>query len=145
MIYICAWHAAPLQPDWCTVSRIAAAAAERDMEARRAVEYPFKAILSCTMQNSVVALQSCLSNDGVETEVEFRNGADYRLYKTYDIADLGTWGSHGVEIDLRRNYAIKAQNANTVLVLNLVIINRVNGDVVFQKSAGTFGVIQASR
>ena len=50
-----------------------------------------------------------------------------------------------MEIDLRRNYAIKAQNANTVLVLNLVIINRVNGDVVFQKSAGTFGVIQASR
>ena len=62
-----------------SAARIAAAAAERDMEARRAVEYPFKAILSCTMQNSVVALQSCLSNDGVETEVEFRNGADYRL------------------------------------------------------------------
>jgi hypothetical protein len=122
----------------------AALAAERDAESRKAIDFPFKAVLSCTIQNNVVPLQACMSKNGVETEVELRNGSDYHLYKVYDVSSLGSWGNRGVEIDLRRHFVIRIQNSDDTLVLNLVITNRASGAVVFQKSAGTYGVIQAS-
>ena len=84
-----------------------------------------------------------MSDNGVDTEIELRNGGDYRLYKMYEVSELGEWTDKGVEVDLRRAFAIKVQNASATLVLNLAIVNRSSGNIVFRKSAGKYGVVQA--
>jgi hypothetical protein len=110
-------------------------------EKGKAAEYPYIGLLSCSISDQKTNVQACLSNSGVETEVELRNGNEYRMYKIYDINQIGNWDGSDMQIDLRKNFEIKAQNANKNLILNLVVKDRSSGKILFQKSAAMFGVI----
>jgi hypothetical protein len=119
------------------------AAAQREAEQKKAKAYPYVALVSCTFGPNGARLEACMSDSGLETELELRNGPDYKLYKMYEINQAGRWNGEAFEIDLRPSFSLKTQNASNSLVMNLVIKDRRNGKVVFQKSASRFGVLAA--
>jgi len=110
-------------------------------EKEKAAEYPYIGLLSCSIRDQKLNIQACLSNSGIGTEVELRNGNEYRMYKIYDIEQIGNWDGSDMRIDLRKNFELKAQNADETLILNLVVKDRASGKILFQKSAARFGVI----
>lgn len=118
-----------------------AAAAQREMDKRVAKDFPYAALVRCRIGDQTVNLMACMTEGGLETEIELRNGADYRMYKVHDVQSLGRWSGEGVAIDLRAGFAMKAQNASKSAVLDVVIRDRASGSVKFQKSAARFGVI----
>lgn len=117
---------------------MAALAAE---EKKKAGEFPFVGLLSCSISGQKTSVQACLSSGSIQTEVELRNGDDYRMYKIHDIAQIGNWDGTDMRIDLRKNFELKAQNADKSLILTLVVKDRASGKVLFQKSAAQFGVV----
>jgi hypothetical protein len=110
-------------------------------EKKKAVEYPYLGLLSCSISGQKTNVQACLSSSGIETEVELRNGSEYRMYKIHDINQIGNWDGNDLRIDLRKNFELKAQNADKTLILTLVLKDRASGKLLFQKSAAMFGVI----
>ncbi len=120
------------------------AAAMAAEEKRKAVEFPFIAELSCSVGQQKTSLQACMSSGSVDTEIELRNGSDYRMYKIHDVASMGRWTGSEMLVDLRRNFEIKAQNADRTLVLNLVVKDRSTGRVLYQRSAAQFGVMRVA-
>ena len=125
--------------------RRAAAEAEvarREHEKRRAAEFPFVAEFTCSVAQQRTPLQACLYSGSIQTEVEIRNGTDHRVYKIYDITEMGAWNGSAMVVDLRRNFSIKAQNADATFVLGLVVRDRASGAVRYQREAGSFGVLQ---
>lgn len=119
----------------------AAAVAHADEEKRIAKEFPYVAQLRCRIGTQTVNLMACLMDGGVDTEIELRNGSDYRMYKAHEAQSLGRWSDDGVAISLRPAFALKAQNASSNAVLDVVIRERLGGKVKFQKSAARFGVV----
>lgn len=119
----------------------AAAAAQKERDKTIAKEFPYVAQLRCRIGTQTVNLLACLTDGGVDTEVELRNGSDYRMYKVHDAQSLGNWSNDGVTINLRSAFALKAQNASGTAVLDVVIRERLSGSVKFQKSAARFGVV----
>jgi hypothetical protein len=110
-------------------------------EKKKAADYPYLGLLSCSINGQKTNLQACLSSSGIETEVELRNGSEYRMYKIYDINQIGNWDGSDMRIDLRKNFELKAQNADKSLILTLIVQDRSSGKLLFQKSAAMFGVI----
>ena len=86
-------------------------------------------------------IQACMSQDGVTTELELRNGDDYRMYKIHDVAQAGRQVAGGFEIDLRRSYELKIQNASESLLLTLVVAGRADGRELYRRSTARFGVL----
>lgn len=124
-----------------------AAAENRKRQAEHAKNYPYTATLLCSFSGQNYITQACFSGSskyGADTELEIRNGSEYKLYKPYELHQLGNTSGSGLQIPLRNRFEIKAQNSNDTLVLNLVIKNSATGEVVYQKSAGKYGVIRAS-
>ncbi|MFZ9486902.1 MAG: PDZ domain-containing protein [Alphaproteobacteria bacterium] len=121
-----------------------AEAARRGHEKRRAAEFPFVAEFTCSIGQSRTSLQACLHAGGVGTEIELRNGGEHRVFKIHDVAEMGEWDGGALRVDLRRNFSIKAQNADETLVLGLVVRDRASGSVRYQRQAGRFGVLQVS-
>lgn len=119
----------------------AAAAAQADNEKRIAKDFPYVAQLRCRIGTQTVNLIACMNDGGVDTEIELRNGSEYRMYKVHEAQTLGRWSDDGVAINLRPAFALKAQNASGTAVLDVVIRERLSGTVKFQKSAARFGVV----
>lgn len=113
-------------------------------EKAKAVEYPFVAVFSCSIAQQKAPLQACMSSGSVDTEIELKNGSDYRMYKIHDVASMGRWTGEEMIVDLRRSFEIKAQNADRTLVLNLVVKDRSSGRVLYQRSAAQFGVMRVA-
>lgn len=125
-------------------ARKAAADAEataREAERRRAAEFPFVARITCSIGQTGAPIQACMSQDGVTTELELRNGDDYRMYKIHDVAQAGRQVAGGFEIDLRRSYELKIQNASESLLLTLVVAGRADGRELYRRSTARFGVL----
>ena len=84
------------------------------------------------------------SRYGTDTELEFRSGDKYGLYKAFNIHELGTEDERGLHIRLSPSFLIRAQNSNSDLTLTVVIKDE--SDIVkFKRSAGQYGVINVSR
>jgi hypothetical protein len=118
-----------------------AEAAAREAERRRAAEFPFVARITCTVGQTGAPIQACMSDDGLTTELELRNGGDYRMYKIHDVAQAGRQGSGTFEIDLRRSFELKVQNASDTLLLTLVVVGRTDGREIYRRSVARFGVL----
>jgi hypothetical protein len=118
-----------------------AEAAAREAERRRAAEFPFVARITCTVGQSGAPIQACLSDGGLTTEFELRNGDDYRMYRIHDVAQAGRQGSGTFEIDLRRSFDLKIQNASDTLFLTLVVAARTDGREIYRRSVARFGVL----
>lgn len=105
-------------------------------------DYPYMAYLSCSIMGRNVSLVACLSDSSGGTSLEIQNGDYYHLYRMYDISNLGRVGNDGAtEIPLRNKFSIKGQNSSDSMNLNLIIKDRSNGKVLFQKSASMYGFI----
>jgi hypothetical protein len=129
--------------------RLAKEAREQEQKRREefAKEYPYTATLTCGMSGSDhINIVACFVGGtyGVDTELEVRNGDAYQLYKPYNLNQAGTEYYSGLEINLRENFEIKAQNSSENLILSLEIIENFTGNSVFIKSVGEFGVIRIS-
>ena len=80
---------------------------------------------------------------GVDTELKLRNGNSSAMYKVYNLQQAGQERRDGFYIDLRRNFDLRAQNADDTLILSLKIIDRVSGRVVHEDQASRFEVVSA--
>ena len=121
----------------------ATADAQRVQEERERIqyakEYPFYAEVACGNNFPVYA---CFAGR-TKTELELRNGNEYKMYQLTDIMQI-QGGGRGLSFDLRKNFQIKMQNSSDHMILNLKIYNRATNQIVFEKSAARFGVISAS-
>ena len=118
-----------------------AAAAQRDSDLRTAKEFPYVMTLRCRVGNDHIGLEPCLRSDGVNTELELRNGGDYRMYKVHDVQSLGSHNPGGLEVNLRAKFTLKVQNASNTAVLDVIIKERASGAVKYQQSGGHFKVV----
>jgi hypothetical protein len=95
--------------------------------------------------NDHINIMACFAKSGygADTELELKNGNEYGLYKVYNMTGVGQEYRDGFHIKLSHHFSIKAQNSHKILTLSLKVIDS-KGDVVFQKSAGQYGVISVS-
>jgi hypothetical protein len=110
-------------------------------EKKKAADFPYVAYISCMVGTQKTRIQACMSSRSVQTEIELKNGSEYRMYKMFEVENIGHWNGEELVVDLRSSFELKAQNADDTLTLNVVIKNRATGATVFQKSAAKFGVI----
>ncbi len=127
----------------------------RDAE-RRAIEqkkareeyakkFPFTAVISCSLgESALITLNACFVSKYTQTELEIKNGADYRMYTPRDIFSAGHVTEQGLEIPLQKSFDIKAQNAGEGVLLTVKIIDNKSGSVAFKKSASQYGVVRAT-
>ncbi len=125
-------------------------AERRALEQKKAREeyakrFPFTAIISCSLgESSPVTLNACFVNKYNQTELEVKNGADYRMYTVRDLFSAGQATEEGLEIPLQKSFQIKAQNAGEGLLLTVKIIDNKSGSVAFKKSASQYGVVRVT-
>jgi len=105
--------------------------------------YPYQAIISCSLQNQHANLSVCLKGGqyDAETTLEVQNGANYALYNVYNIGSAGRETRDGLVLDLRDTFSLKMQNSSADLILSIIIKERASGAVMYQKSAGHYGVL----
>ncbi len=122
------------------------AAAERRRREEYAKEYPYIAVLTCGMPGHI-NIMACFAGGsrGVDTELKLRNGSSSAMYKVYNLQQAGQERRDGFYIDLRRNFDLRAQNADDTLILSLKIIDRVSGRVVHEDQASRFEVVSARK
>jgi hypothetical protein len=124
----------------------------RDAEAKRQAdfvrEYPYTATLTCGMSGgdhiNIVACFVGSGSYGVDTELEITNGQNYQMYKPYNLSQAGSEYYNGLEINLRNNFKIFAQNSSEYLILSLKIVDNATGATLYQDSAAQYGVINIS-
>lgn len=118
------------------------AAAERRRLESHAKEYPFIAVLTCGMPDHINIVGCFVGGKyGVDTELTLKNGSNSAMYKVYNLQQAGEERRDGFYIDLKRNFEIRAQNADDTLILGLKVIDRLSGKVLYQKQAARFGVV----
>ncbi len=125
-------------------------AERRALEQKKAREeyakrFPFTAVISCSLsESSLVTLNACFVNKYSQTELEIKNGTEYRMYTPRDIFSAGHVTDQGLEIPLQKSFDIKAQNAGEGLLLTVKIIDNKSGSVAFKKSASQYGVVRVT-
>lgn len=122
-------------------ARAEAEAASREAARRHAIEFPYFARVTCTSGGTDVAIQACMMGDSWTTQIELRNGDDYKMFQIQDIDQSGYSRNDGLEIDLRSRFSLTIKNASKLLILNLVIVRRSDGREIYRKSAAFLGVI----
>lgn len=122
--------------------REAQAAKKEKQKIAYAKKYPYYAVLSCEANGSHLNIASCLSGGQYGADTDFTlNG---KIYKAYNINQVGEESTKGLSFDLANDFSIIAQNANDFLILKLVITNRLTNKIVYQKEVGQYGVIKIS-
>ena len=124
-------------------------ASEKDKKRREefAKEYPYTATLKCGMSGgSHINIVACFVGGkySAETSLEIRNGETFNLYKPYNLMQAGNETRDGLEINLKKNFKIKAQNSHETLVLSLEIKENSTGRSMYNDAAGKYGVIHVS-
>lgn len=112
---------------------------ERQRQRQYAREFPFYAVITC---GGHFPVHACFSGR-VKTELELRNGNEYKMYTLIDIMQIPQ-NQSGISFDLRNKFQLTMQNSDDTLILNLKIYNRATNTIVFEKSAARFGVINIS-
>ena len=113
---------------------------EQEAEAALAKEYPYFAVISCGFTNQHINILSCFGGR-VGSEIELRNGGAYGLYKINQIYNLGKESREGFVIDLKSNFAIKAQNSSDTLILGMKIYRRTDKSLLYNKQGAQWGTL----
>ncbi len=107
-------------------------------------EFPYYAVISCGMGSHLNILACFVGSNGVDTEMKLTNNGKSGMYKAYNFKQSGGQEmKDGYHIPLSKNYSIKIQNSHKTLILELKIVDRKTGKIVFQDQASQFGVIIA--
>lgn len=114
----------------------------REEEAAAALnrEYPYYAVISCGVDNQHINILACFGGR-VGSELEINNGGAYGLYKIHQIHSLGNETREGFVINLKSNFAIKAQNSDNSLILGMKIFKRAGNDMLYQKQVSQWGTV----
>lgn len=134
------------------LARAAAEVAKAEEDRRKARldylrEYPFEAVFSCALGNTRLVLHACFisSRGSLQTDLELRNGDQYGRYRIHHLERLGREERGvGFVIPLRSKFDLKVQNASDEFFLNLKIRETASGKVLYERSAGKFGVIRVA-
>lgn len=99
-------------------------------------------MLTCTLGVSTQPPQFCFyPNDfGFATTFELQNGSFYKMYQYIDLDQAG-YGNYILMIPLENSFKITTQNSNNYALLNLKIKDSSTGKIIFEKSAGYYGII----
>lgn len=108
---------------------------------KKAKEFPYYAVLTCTVGTSHTVIEGCFTGDH-STEIELRNGKEYGLYKVFNFSSIGQRTNNGFFIDLRNNFELTAQNSSKNLILGVKLFNRKTNEIIYQKQVSMFGVIK---
>lgn len=109
-----------------------------------AKKFPFTAVLACEFQGrNVGQLAVCFLGSSSGTELALRNGNSVRIYKGYELQNLGREQSDGLNIPLERSYEITAQNDSKDYVLTLTIKDTGTGKVLIRQAAGMYKLVRA--
>ena len=111
-------------------------AEEKRRQSQFAKDFPFYAVITC---GGTFQVHACFSGR-VPTELELRNGPDYKMYTAIDIMQIPQ-SQPGISFDLRSKFNLKMQNSNATLLLNAKVYDRATNAIVYEKSAARFGVI----
>ena len=109
---------------------------------RRTKTQGFTAILSCGFQGQHMSLVPCFK-ETIQSNVKLTTNGSTRVFKYYELSQLGTEYRTGVHVDLPNSFAIQAQNVNKTLVLSLTIKGKEDGKTYYSSQAGKFGVVRA--
>ena len=111
-------------------------AAKQEQEKRLAMS-KYKAVLSCEMFGSHVSIAPCF--DG--TDLKLTNNGQTRIYKIYNISQLGREYGDGLHINLSTSFSLTAQNSHDTFNLGIKIYDANNKEV-YQDMVGKYGVIR---
>ena len=118
----------------------------REEEAAAALnkEYPYYAVISCGFNNQHINILACFGGS-VGSEIEINNGGAYGLYKIHQIHSLGNETRDGFVINLKSNFAIKAQNSHDTLILGMKVFKRAGNEILYQKQVSQWGTVLYKR
>ena len=124
-------------------------AAEKEKKRREefAKDYPYTATFKCGMSGgSHINIAACFVGGkySAETDLEIKNGDTFNLYKPYNLLQAGNETRYGLEVNLKKNFKIKAQNSHETLVLSLEIKENSSGKIMYNDAVGKYGVIHVS-
>jgi hypothetical protein len=116
-----------------------------EIQKNNALEFPYYAVITCgSNYNANFPAWQCFSgSNNVNTELEIRNGSDYKMYTFQEMMQMPLDNGKLV-IDLRQKFELQMQNASDSFILNLKIYNASNQQVSFEKSASQYGMISIS-
>jgi hypothetical protein len=85
----------------------------RKLEEAYATEYPFFGVLTCGRPGHInISLCFAGGRNGVDSELELRNGDKKRVFKVFNLREAGDERRDGFYIDLRRSFELLAQNVS---------------------------------
>jgi hypothetical protein len=108
-----------------------------------AQEMPYEAIISCGM-GSHINILACFAGGsrGADTEMKLTNGGRSGMYKAYNFNQSGGQEmGDGYHIPLSEKFSLKVQNSHKTLILEVKIIDRKSGKILFEDQASQYGVI----
>lgn len=121
-------------------------AEQKKIQKEYASKYPYTAVISCSIGESApVTLNACFVSKYTQTELEIKNGTEYRMFTPHDLFDAGQITEQGLEVPLRSSFSIAAQNAGEGLLLTLRIVNNSSGKTEYKKSAAQFGLVKVAK
>jgi len=126
---------------------IALAACDNDFSSLQQSKdpYPYEAILSCGMREHINIIPCFAGGSlGFDTELTIGDGSIEKMYKAYNIGEAGEERVDGLHIQLPSTFTLQAQNSHQTLTLQLQILEKRTGKIVFQKQAAQFGVVSVS-
>ena len=99
----------------------------------------YKAVLSCGMYGNHINILACFG----DTELKLTNNGLNRVYKIYNISQLGDERRDGFHITLSNSFNLTAQNSHDTLTLGIKVYDNNNSEV-YQDMVGMWGVIKIS-
>lgn len=96
----------------------------------------YTAIISCGLYGDNINIAACFE----DSDLKITKDGHSTIYKIYTLQTAGQVYRNGLHVDLPKSFSIVAQNSSEHLVLGIIIRN-VEGNIVFQDEAGTWGVI----
>lgn len=109
-----------------------------------AKDFPYVLVISCEIGGQKLDIRACFTGKHrVRTELELRNGSEYRMYQIHDLHQAGEMTRDGLIIPLRSDFTVRAQNANKY-IMTFAIYKTATKEQVYKKSASEFGVLAIS-
>lgn len=121
------------------------ASEERQRRQALARQFPYTATLRCAGPSGVASTATCLNGRTLRAQLELANGGPARQFGAADLAQAGTETAQGLVIALRDRFTIEVQNVDETLSLTLRIVETATDQPVFERSAGRFEMLRASR
>ncbi|MFJ3048531.1 hypothetical protein ACIPEN_22075 [Herbaspirillum chlorophenolicum] len=106
------------------------------------IAYPYIAQLSCTIGGGSIPIQSCFYDADGGTQLELQTSESYKMLQHMQILQAGKIYPNGMlQINLSEKFRLAVQNASPNALLNVKILDSTTGKILFEKSAGRYGVI----